>query len=105
MVKLLTEKKPNGRQSLILILEPQELEHIKKGDPLTVDTSDVKGYDIFVSYVPDAERFKDLMAQELPLVNRQQFQRLLHSMQQYPEVYRRRPANVINDEDIKVRKQ
>ena len=75
-------------------------------EPLVVDTSRVNGYDILVSYVPDAVRFKNLVSQEMPLIMPEHFRRLLAAMQMYPEV-RRQPGSDTTDTVVRkdVKKQ
>lgn len=107
MINLITGKRPNGRQMLILILEPQDIAHIKTGQVATADTSKVEGYDVIVSYAPDAERLVAMLKQELPSnMDAQKFQRIMAMAQQYPEVYRSRKSELFdyNRQDADVKK-
>ena len=103
MLNILGNTRRNGRKLLYLILEPQEIQHIKQGLPSIVNTSQIPEYDIVVAYVPDALRFKNLLAQEMPAINSPQFHQLLTVMQQYPEVYREiyKPTESINQQDLR----
>lgn len=91
MLNIVTDKRPNGRATLILLLEPQDLDHIRTGQVVSADTSKVETYDVMISYIPDGIRFKNMVAQELPRMDAKTFQRLMKLIQQFPEV--RRPVS------------
>ena len=93
MLNILTGKRPNGRQMLILILEPQDMDHVKTGQVVVADSSKVEGVDVLVSYVPDGARLEQMMKQEMPNMRADTFQRIMLMAQQYPEVRRAAKTN------------
>lgn len=88
MLNFITPKRANGRQLVILLLEPQEIDAIRTGQCATADTSKVEGTDIMIGFVPDGIRFQKLMNAEMPMMDGQKFQRLVNIAQQWPEVKR-----------------
>lgn len=106
MINLLTEKRANGRATLILLLEPQDIDHIKKGKVAVADSSKLEIYDVMVTYVPDAIRFRNMVAQEMPTMDGKTFERLMNLIQQFPEVRRAVTAEplTLNRQDADRRK-
>jgi hypothetical protein len=107
MLTIVTEKRANGRRMIYLVLEPQDIDHIKMGEPVAGDTSRVEGHDILICFAPDGERFKNMIAAELRALDPEQpsdsamlnFGQLLKTIQQYPEV--RRPVKAGPGRDLR----
>lgn len=95
MLNMVTDKRPNGRRLLILVLEPQDMDHIRKGQVTVANTAQVEGVDVMVSYCPDGARLAEMLQQEMKNMRPDTFQRLMTLAQQYPEVRRKiQPQNI-----------
>lgn len=90
MLTMVTRKKANGRQTAVLVLEPDDIDGIKKSNLSVADSAKLEGVDIIVAYTPDVRKFEQMVRQEMPELRPEIFKRILETVQQLPEVRRGR---------------